>query len=133
MRLSPMHDLMVERGAVMGAAHGWERPNWFTDTPGAEPEETFRRANWFHAVAAEVDAATNRVAMADLSVQAHPEFEKSYEVALLDLFGGSVIPPDVTEAAYASLEHDDSDQFMASSWVSRFFLNAQSVPAASNS
>jgi len=68
LRLSPLHDLMVERGAVMGAAYGWERPNWFSDTPGAVANETFRRANWFAPVAAEVDAATNRVAMADLSV-----------------------------------------------------------------
>ena len=68
LRLSPLHDLMLERGAVMGAAHGWERPNWFTDTPGATAEETFRRANWFAPVAQEVEAASSRVAMADLSV-----------------------------------------------------------------
>ena len=35
-RLSPIHDLMVERGAVMGAAYGWERPNWFSSTQGDE-------------------------------------------------------------------------------------------------
>ncbi|MBE1282430.1 MAG: FAD-dependent oxidoreductase [Rhodobacteraceae bacterium] len=68
LRLSPLHDLMVERGAVMGAAYGWERPNWFSGTPDAVADETFRRANWFEPVAAEVDTATNRVAMADLSV-----------------------------------------------------------------
>ncbi|MEP4038538.1 glycine cleavage T C-terminal barrel domain-containing protein [Pseudophaeobacter sp.] len=68
LRLSPLHDMMVERGAVMGAAYGWERPNWFSETPEAEAEETFCRANWFDAVAQEVAAATNRVAMADLSV-----------------------------------------------------------------
>ena len=55
---------LQERGAVMGAAHGWERPNWFSDTPGDLANETFRRANWFDAVAREVDAATSRVAMA---------------------------------------------------------------------
>ncbi|MGR3837836.1 MAG: GcvT family protein [Cognatishimia sp.] len=68
LRLSPLHDLMLERGAVMGAAHGWERPNWFTDAPGATAEETFRRANWCAPVAQEVEAASSRVAMADLSV-----------------------------------------------------------------
>ncbi|WP_371226974.1 GcvT family protein [Roseovarius sp. 2305UL8-3] len=68
LRLSPLHDLMVERGAVMGAAHGWERPNWFSGTPGATADETFRRANWFAPVAAEVEAAATRVAFADLSV-----------------------------------------------------------------
>ena len=67
-RLSPLHDLMVERGAVMGAAYGWERPNWFSETPGAVADETFRRANWFEPVAQEVAAAHSRVAMADLSV-----------------------------------------------------------------
>lgn len=68
LRLSPLHDLMVERGAVMGAAYGWERPNWFSSEPGAKADETFRRANWFDAVAQEVAAASQRVAMADLSV-----------------------------------------------------------------
>lgn len=68
LRLSPLHDLMIERGAVMGAAYGWERPNWFADAPGARTDETFRRANWFEPVAQEVAAAHNRVAMADLSV-----------------------------------------------------------------
>ncbi|WP_293573670.1 FAD-dependent oxidoreductase [Phaeobacter sp.] len=68
LRLSPLHDLMVQRGAVMGAAHGWERPNWFADAPGAIAEETFRRSNWFTPVAAEVAAAHTRVALADLSV-----------------------------------------------------------------
>ena len=66
--LSPLHDLMVARGAVMEAAHGWERPNWFSNTPDAIADETFRRANWFDPVAVEVEAATTRVAMADLSV-----------------------------------------------------------------
>jgi len=50
-RLSPLHDLMLERGAVMGAAHGWERPNWFSDHPGDTATESFRRVNWFEAVA----------------------------------------------------------------------------------
>ncbi len=68
LRLSPLHDLMLARGAVMGVAHGWERPNWFSDTPGAKADETFRRANWFNPVAQEVNAASTRVAMADLSV-----------------------------------------------------------------
>ena len=68
LRLSPLHDLMVERGAVMGAAYGWERPNWFSEDPNAVADETFRRANWFEPVSQEVEAATSRVAMADLSV-----------------------------------------------------------------
>ncbi len=68
LRLSPLHDLMVERGAVMGALHGWERPNWFSATSHKTANETFHRANWFTPVASEVTCATTRVAMADLSV-----------------------------------------------------------------
>ncbi|WP_338549883.1 GcvT family protein [Roseovarius phycicola] len=68
LRKSPLHDLMIERGAVMGAAYGWERPNWFADAPGAEAEETFRRANWFAPVGQECKAVAERVALADLSV-----------------------------------------------------------------
>lgn len=85
LRLSALHDLMLERGAVMGSAHGWERPNWFSEMPGVLADETFRRANWFEPVGREVEAASSRVAMADLSALA--KFD--------------VVAPDVT----AFLEH----------------------------
>lgn len=68
LRLSPLHDRMLARGAVMGAAHGWERPNWFSDKPGDVAHESFQRTNWFDPVAREVECVTNRVALADLSV-----------------------------------------------------------------
>ena len=68
LRLSPLHNVMIERGAVMGAAHGWERPNWFSDQIDIPADETFRRANWFAPVAAEVETASTGIAMADLSM-----------------------------------------------------------------
>ena len=68
LRLSPLHDLMLARGAVMGAAHGWERPNWFAEAPGTEAEQSFRRANWFEPVARESRVVSENVALADLSV-----------------------------------------------------------------
>jgi dimethylglycine dehydrogenase len=67
-RLSPLHQLMLDRGAVMGAAYGWERPNWFSDTPGDIAHESFRRPNWFPHVAREVETVTTKAAIADLSV-----------------------------------------------------------------
>lgn len=93
LRLSPLHDLMVERGAVMGAAYGWERPNWFSDTPGAVADETFGRANWFDAVASEVDAATNRVAMADLSVFSKFDVTGPDVAAFLEALGANRAVP----------------------------------------
>ena len=68
LRLSPLHERMLKKGAVMGSAHGWERPNWFADRPGVTTIESFQRTNWFDAVAREVEAVTTRAAVADLSV-----------------------------------------------------------------
>ncbi|MGI9389792.1 MAG: GcvT family protein [Boseongicola sp.] len=92
LRLSPLHGIMLERGAVMGAAHGWERPNWFSDTAGDLAEETFHRANWFPHVAQEVDAATSRVAMADLSVFSKFDVAGPDTAAFLDAFGANQAP-----------------------------------------
>ncbi|MEX0319324.1 MAG: FAD-dependent oxidoreductase [Ruegeria sp.] len=67
-RLSPLHDLLLDRGAVMGAAIGWERPNWFSNKPGDEAVPSFRRSNWFQPVAQECATVTNAVGLADMSV-----------------------------------------------------------------
>ena len=83
---------MLERGAVMGAAHGAERPNWFSATPHGETRDSFRRTNWFDAVAREVEAATTRVAIADLSV--FSKFDVTGPDALRFLAAlGSNVPP----------------------------------------
>ena len=91
-RLSPLHDLMVARGAVMGAAHGWERPNWFSDTSGAVADETFRRANWFDPVARECAVASSAVALADLSVFSKFEVSGPDTQAFLETLGANTAP-----------------------------------------
>ncbi len=92
LRLSPLHDLMVERGAVMGAAHGAERPNWFSATPGKTAVDSFRRTNWFSAVGREVDAVANRVALADLSVFSKFEISGPDTFRFLDSLGANAPP-----------------------------------------
>jgi dimethylglycine dehydrogenase len=67
-RLSPLHHLLLERGAVMGCAHGWERPNWFSDQTGDTAQDSFTRPNWFDHVRRECRTASDTVALADLSV-----------------------------------------------------------------
>jgi len=67
-RISPLHDRMIARGAVMGAAHGWERPNWFSAQPGDEAVPSFRRSNWFDAVGRECSGVAGGVGLADMSV-----------------------------------------------------------------
>ena len=69
-----------------------------------------------------------------VSVQAHPEFEADYETALMDLFGGNLIPADVAEEAYRSMsEGRVADQEMLGQWLSKFFLMSERLSAASNS
>lgn len=94
LRLSPLHDRMIARGAVMGAAYGWERPNWFADTPGAQAEESFRRSNWFEPVARECQTVQSRVALADLSVFSKFEVSGPGTAAFLDTLGANR-PPSV--------------------------------------
>ncbi|MEX0282508.1 MAG: dimethylglycine dehydrogenase, partial [Arenibacterium sp.] len=92
LRLSPLHNLMVERGAVMGTAHGWERPNWFADASGADSDDTFRRADWFAPVSREVAAASTRIALADLSVFAKFDVTGPDVAAFLEELGANRVP-----------------------------------------
>jgi dimethylglycine dehydrogenase len=91
-RVSALHDLMAARGAVMGAAHGAERPNWFSGNSGEGNRDSFRRTNWFDAVAREVDAVANRVGLADLSVFSKFDVTGPDTLRFLDALGANVPP-----------------------------------------
>jgi 4-methylaminobutanoate oxidase (formaldehyde-forming) len=67
-RRSPVHHLLVERGAVMGEAAGWERANWFA-APGQERvyRYSWGRQNWFDNAAAEHRALRAGVGLYDMS------------------------------------------------------------------
>ncbi|MCC5987240.1 MAG: GcvT family protein [Pararhodobacter sp.] len=67
-RRSPLHHLLIERGAVMGELAGWERANWFA-APGQAREYRYSwgRQNWFDNAAAEVAALRNGVGLYDMS------------------------------------------------------------------
>ena len=67
-----------------------------------------------------------------ISVQAHPEFEAAYETALLEMFGGSVVPAEVAEQASATMSGGRSaDTQLLASWFANFFLSHQQEPQAS--
>jgi dimethylglycine dehydrogenase len=67
-RTTPALDLQKSQGAVLGAAYGWERPNWFAGA-GADrhPPLTFRKPGWFDAVRGECLAVRDGVGAIDLS------------------------------------------------------------------
>lgn len=91
-RVSPVHDRMAERGAVMGVVNGWERPDWFAARPGAEAELTFRRANWFGHVAAEVEAVASAVGLQDMSPLSKFEVRGPGTRAFLECLGANAPP-----------------------------------------
>jgi 4-methylaminobutanoate oxidase (formaldehyde-forming) len=67
-RRSPLYDSLKAQGACFGEKLGWERPNWFAESPEtARDEYSFGRQNWFDAVGAEHRAARERVALFDQS------------------------------------------------------------------
>lgn len=67
-RMSPIHQRLIENRACFGQVAGWERPNWFAPE-GVKPEYeySFGRQNWFEYSAQEHAAARNSVALFDQS------------------------------------------------------------------
>ncbi|WP_170428656.1 GcvT family protein [Ruegeria arenilitoris] len=91
-RLSPIHDRLIARGAVMGVAYGWERPNWFSGTLGDEAVPSFRRPNWFDRVALECETVADRVGLADMSVLAKFDITGPDARAIVDNIGANRAP-----------------------------------------
>jgi dimethylglycine dehydrogenase len=59
-----LHDVLAERGAVMGFRFGWERPLWFSRN-GARDQYSMRRGNWHEAVGEECRAVRSGVGVLD--------------------------------------------------------------------
>ena len=59
-----LHDVLCERGAVMGLRFGWERPLWFSRN-GERDEYSMRRGNWHEAVGDECRAVRSAVGVLD--------------------------------------------------------------------
>lgn len=64
-----------------------------------------------------------------ISVQAHPEFDANYEHALIDMYGGNIVPESVASNALAGMQGKDSqaDTQMLAEWIARFFLKQNHV------
>lgn len=60
-----------------------------------------------------------------LSVQAHPEFEASYEHALIDIYAGNIVPESVAANALVGMQGVDSlaDTQILANWIAHFFVN----------
>jgi len=66
MRISPLYQRLLAKGAVYGEAFGWERPKWF-DKQGVGERYSFRRTNWQEPVMAEARAVREHAGVMDLT------------------------------------------------------------------
>jgi GMP synthase-like glutamine amidotransferase len=59
-----------------------------------------------------------------ISVQAHPEFEEVYELALIDIYGGNIVPDTVAAEALDIMRKTEykADTQMLADWLSSFFI-----------
>lgn len=84
-RRLPLHERHVAAGAVMGNRAGWEVPLVYAPEGGSrELKPSYGRQNWVPWTAAECRAASNSLAVFDLSANAKIEVEGSQAVAALD-------------------------------------------------
>jgi dimethylglycine dehydrogenase len=66
-RTRPIYEMQKEMGAVFGLNYGWEHPQWFSDTPGAEDTNGFTRQNWWGPVGEECKMLRQRAGIIDIS------------------------------------------------------------------
>jgi glycine cleavage system aminomethyltransferase T/glycine/D-amino acid oxidase-like deaminating enzyme len=112
-RLSALHTRMQDGGAVFGAKHGWERPDYF------EPGRPWRRAGadqrafgftrppWFDRVAEEHRAFRERAGIIDMSSFGKVEITGPGALALLERVAGNRIDrPDGSVVYTQLLERD---------------------------
>ncbi len=59
-----------------------------------------------------------------ISIQAHPEFEEAYELALIDMYGGKIVPQAVAAEALDNIQTSGikADTQLLADWLSSFFL-----------
>lgn len=60
-----------------------------------------------------------------ITIQGHPEFAKNYERALLNIYGGNIVPESVAESALNDLllSGREADTLVLAQWLADFFIH----------
>lgn len=106
-RRSPIHDQLLNQGAVMSELAGWERPGWFaSNTPDAEYRYSYGKQNWFDNCRAECLAVRDAVAFFDQSC--YPVFivKGQDALAVLNLISANNIDVPVNRIVYTQWLND---------------------------
>ncbi len=101
-RRTPFHQHLLDRGAVMGEAAGWERANWFAkEGQKAEYEYTWKRPNWFENAATEHRAVRENVGMYDMTSFGKIRVEGRDATAFLNYVAGGQYDVPVGKIVYS--------------------------------
>lgn len=93
MKPSPLHDVLLARGAVHEEVFGFERPRWFARDGIAQIDHySFRRTAIHHIVAAEVRAVREAVGIMDATAFAKVMVEGPDAHALLEWLSANRVP-----------------------------------------
>ena len=59
-----------------------------------------------------------------ISIQAHPEFEEAYELALIDMYSGNIVPQAIAAEALGKIQTSGlkADTQLLADWLGSFFL-----------
>jgi len=101
-RRTPFHQHLLDHGAVMGEAGGWERANWFANEgQKAEYTYTWKRTSWFENVAAEHRAVRENVGMYDMTSFGKIRVEGRDATAFLNYVAGGQYDVPVGKIVYS--------------------------------
>ena len=108
-RVSALHSRTQDLGAVFGAKHGWERPDYFQ--PGepwrrAGPDQRafgFKKPPYFERLAEEHRAFRERVGIIDMSSFGKVEVTGPAALALLERLAGNLLDRPVGSVVYTQL------------------------------
>jgi dimethylglycine dehydrogenase len=92
LKMSPIHDRLLAKGAVFGARFAWERPLWFAKKGPAKDEYSFRRGNWHASVGEECRAVRSSVGVLDQASFAKYEVSGPGAEKLLDRLCANKLP-----------------------------------------
>ncbi len=96
LRLAPCYERLKAMGAVFGQKFGWERANFFaTDGAPQQDDWSFRRSNWFDAIAKEVKNTTENAGLLDMTAFAKCRISGDGAEAFLDYMVANALPKNI--------------------------------------
>ena len=107
-KLSPLYEILKDKGAVYEDIYGWERPYWYAiDGVAQKHIESFRRSELFDIIGKEVRGMRAHAGIADLTAFAKIEISGSGAEAFLDRVQSNKVPKKVGSVTLTYLMLDN--------------------------